>query len=81
MKESMTKNIKELESELKSEKKKFDKLKKRLGKCPSHSYEYQNLYDEVEVLYEDILQLQLLIQEERRKQKRERELKEFLEDS
>lgn len=74
------KTIKELESELKSEKKRFDKLQKRLKKCSSHSYEYENLYDEVETLHEDILQLQLLIQEERRKKKREEELKEFLEE-
>ena len=76
----ITKSIKELESELKSEKKRFDKLQKRLKKCSNHSYEYETLYDEVETLHEDILQLQLLIQEERRKKKREEELKEFMND-
>lgn len=76
-----TKTLKELETELKSEKKKFDKLQKKLKKCSSHSYEYENLYDEVEALHEDILQLQLLIQEERRKKKREEEMKEILGDA
>jgi predicted nucleic acid-binding Zn-ribbon protein len=71
------KTIKELESELKSEKKRFDKVQKRLKKCSS-SYEYENLYDEAETLHEDILQLQLLIQEERRKNKREQEMQELL---
>ena len=71
------KSIKELESELKSEKKRFDKVQKRLNKCSS-SQEYENLYDEAETLHEDILQLQLLIQEERRKNKREQEMQEFL---
>lgn len=74
------KSIKELESELKTEKKRFDKLQKRLKKCSHHSYEYENLYDEVETLHEDILQLQLLIQEERRKKKREEELNQILSD-
>jgi predicted nucleic acid-binding Zn-ribbon protein len=72
------KSLKELESELKSEKKRYDKLQKRLKKCYPDSYEYENLYDEVETLYEDILQLQLLIQEERRKKKREQEMNELL---
>lgn len=73
-----TKTLKELETELKSEKKRFDKLQKKLKKCASHSYEYELLYDEVETLHEDILQLQLLIQEERRKKKREEEMNELL---
>jgi predicted nucleic acid-binding Zn-ribbon protein len=74
------KSIKELETELKAEKKRFDKLQKRLKKCSNHSYEYENLYDEVEALHEDILQLQLIIQEERRKKKREEELNQILND-
>jgi predicted nucleic acid-binding Zn-ribbon protein len=73
------KTIKELENELKTEKKKLDKLQKRLKKCTS-SYQYEMLYDETEALYEDIMQLQLLIQEERRKKKREQELQELLQD-
>lgn len=71
------KSIKELESELKSEKKRFDKIQKRLKKCRSN-YEYENLYDEAETLHEDILQIQLLIQEQRRKIKREQEIEELL---
>lgn len=76
-----TKTLKELESELKSEKKKFDKLQKRLKKCSPNSYEYENLYDEVDALHEDILQLQLLIQEERRKKKREQEMQELMKEA
>lgn len=72
------KNLKELETELKSEKKKMDKLQKRLRKCSPNSYEYENLYDEIDTLHEDILQLQLLIQDERRKKKREQEMNEIL---
>jgi len=71
------KSIKELESELKYEKKRFDKIQKRLKNCKSN-YEYENLYDEADTLHEDILQLQLLIQEERRKIKREQEIEELL---
>ena len=71
------KSIKELETELKSEKKRFDKIQKRLKKCTS-SYEYDNLYDEAETLHEDILQLQFLIQEERRKKQRDQEMQELL---
>lgn len=71
------KSIKELESELKAEKKKLDKLQKRLKKCRS-SFEYENLYDEAETLHEDIMQLQLLIQEQRRKEQREKELQELI---
>ena len=76
-----TKTLKELESELKSEKKRFDKLQKRLKKCSPNSYEYENLYDEVDALHEDILQLQLLIQEERRKKKREQEMQELMKEA
>lgn len=74
----MTKSIKDLETELKAEKKRFDKLQKRLRKCSSYSYEYECLYDEADALREDILQLQMLIQDERRKKKREDEMKEIL---
>lgn len=73
----ITKSIKELETELKAEKKKFDKLQKKLKKCRS-SFEYENLYDEAEALHEDIMQLQLLIQEQRRKEQREKELQELI---
>jgi predicted nucleic acid-binding Zn-ribbon protein len=71
------KSIKELESELKISKKKLDKLQKRLKKCRS-SFEYENLYDEAETLHEDIMQLQLLIQEQRRKEQRQKELQELI---
>lgn len=74
------KNLKELEAELKVEKKKFDKLQKRLKKAYPGSYEYENIFDEADALHEDILQLQLLIQEERRKKKREQEMNEILGD-
>lgn len=72
------KSIQEYEKELKAEKKKFDKLSKRLKKCRS-SFEYDNLYDEIETLHEDIQQLQLLITELRRKKRKEEELLELQE--
>lgn len=71
------KTIKELETDLKSKKKLFDKLQKRLKKCTS-SFQYDSLYDEIEILNEDILELQLLIQEERRKKKKQKEMEELL---
>jgi predicted nucleic acid-binding Zn-ribbon protein len=73
----VTKSIKELETELKTQKKLFDKVQKKLKKSRS-SYEYEMLYDEAETIHEDILQLQLLIQEQRRKIKREREMESIL---
>lgn len=66
------KTIKDYEKELKTEKKKYDKLLKALKKCTS-SYQYDNLYDEIEVLAEDINQLQLIISELRQKKKKEQE--------
>ena len=71
------KPLKELEGDLKSKKKLFDKLQKRLKKCTS-SFQYDALYDEIEILNEDILELQLIIQEERRKKKKQKEMEELL---
>jgi len=66
------KTIKDYEKELKTEKKRYDKLLKALKKCTS-SYQYENLYDEIEVLAEDINQLQMIITELRQKKKKEQE--------
>lgn len=73
-----TKSIQDYEKELKAEKKRFDKLSKKLNKCRSEG-EYYALYDEVETLHEDIQALQLLITELRRKKKKEQEIHELME--
>lgn len=72
------KSIQEYEKELKTEKKRFDKLSKRLKKCRSN-YEYDTLYDEIETLHEDIQALQLLITDLRRKKRKEEQFKELQE--
>jgi predicted nucleic acid-binding Zn-ribbon protein len=64
------KNLKELEKELKAEKKRFDKLCKQLRRCTS-SFQYENLNEEAEDVRQDIIQLQLIIQDLRRKKKEE----------
>ena len=64
------KNLKELEKELKAEKKRFDKLCKQLRRCTS-SFQYENLNEEAEEVRQDIIQLQLIIQDLRRKRKEE----------
>ena len=64
------KNLKELEKELKAEKKRFDKLCKQLRRCTS-SFQYENLNEEAEEVRQDIIQLQLIIQDLRRKKKEE----------
>lgn len=71
------KDIKELESELKTKKKNLDKLQKRMKKCSS-SFQYENMLDEAEILNEDIFELKFLIEEFRRKRKEEKEMQEFL---
>jgi predicted nucleic acid-binding Zn-ribbon protein len=64
------KNLKELEKELKTEKKRFDKLCKQLRRCTS-AFQYENLNEEAEDVRQDIIQLQLIIQDLRRKKKEE----------
>lgn len=66
------KTLKDYEKELKTVKKKYDKLLKQMKKCTS-SYQYDNLYDEAEVLVEDINELTLIVEELRREKKRQRE--------
>ena len=62
--------VKELEKELKTEKKRFDKLCKQLRRCTS-SFQYENLNEEAEDVRQDIIQLQLIIQDLRRKKQEE----------
>ena len=54
-----SKSIQEYEKDLKESKKKYDKLLKKMKKATS-SYQYENLADEAEVLYEDIAELQMI---------------------
>ena len=73
----LIKSLKELEKELKTAKKQYEKLSKRLNKVRS-DYEYDDLYSQMEILYDDIQELTMIIQEERNKKRKERELQELL---
>lgn len=73
----LVKSLKDLEKELKSAKKTYEKLSKRLNKARS-DYEYDDLYSQMEIVYDDIQELSLLVQEERNKKKKEREMQELL---
>ena len=64
------KNLKELEKELKTDKNRFDKLCKQLRRCTS-SFQYENLNEEAEDVRQDIIQLQVIIQDLRRKKQEE----------
>ncbi len=63
-----SKSIQDYEKELKEAKKKYDKLLKQMKKARS-SYQYENLADEAEVLYEDIAELQMMITDLRKQKK------------
>jgi len=63
-----SKSIQDYEKDLKEAKKKYDKLLKQMKKARS-SYQYENLADEAEVLYEDIAELQMIITDLRKQKK------------
>ena len=63
-----SKSIQDYEKALKEGKKKYEKLLKQMKKARS-SYQYENLADEAEVLYEDIAELQMMITDLRKKKK------------
>ena len=73
----LVKTLKEYEKELKTTKKQYEKLSKRLNKARS-DYEYDDLYSQMEIIYDEIQELSMLIQEERNKKRKERELEEML---
>ena len=63
-----SKSIQDYEKDLKEAKKKYDKQLKQMKKARS-SYQYENLADEAEVLYEDIAELQMIITDLRKQKK------------
>lgn len=63
-----SKSIQEYEKDLKDVKKKYDKILKQMKKARS-SFQYENLSDEAETLYEDIAELQLIITDLRKQKK------------
>ena len=71
------KTLKEYEKELKNSKKFYEKLSKRLNKART-DYEYDDIYSQMEIVYDDIQELTMIIQEERTKIRKERELQELL---
>lgn len=62
------KNLSQYEQDLKESKKKYEKLLKQMKKARSE-HQYYNLYDEAELLYEDIADLQLRIADLRKQKK------------
>ena len=62
------KNLSQYEQDLKEAKKKYEKLLKQMKKARSE-HQYYNLYDEAELLYEDIADLQLRIADLRKQKK------------
>lgn len=73
----LVKTLKEHEKELRSTKKQYEKLSKRLNKAYS-DYEYDEIYSQMEILYDDIKELTMIIDEERNKKRKEREMEELL---
>ena len=73
----LVKTLKEYEKELKSAKKQYEKLSKKLNKARS-DYEYDDIYSQMEILYDDIQELTMLVQEERNRKRKEREMEEML---
>lgn len=73
----LVKTLKDYEKELKSAKKQYEKLSKRMNKVRS-DYEYDELYTQMEILHDEIQELTMLIQEERNKKRKEREMQELL---
>jgi predicted nucleic acid-binding Zn-ribbon protein len=65
---NFTKSIQEYEQDLKEAKKKYEKLLKQMKKARSE-YHYYNLSDEAEVLYEDIVEIQMTITDLRKQKK------------
>ncbi len=76
----LVKTLKDYEKELKTAKKQYEKLSKKLNKARS-DYEYDDLYSQMEILYDDIQELTMIIQEERNKKRKEREMQELLAQS
>jgi predicted nucleic acid-binding Zn-ribbon protein len=73
----LVKTLKDYEKELKSAKKQYEKLSKRLNKAYS-DYEYDDIYSQMEIVWDDIQELSMLIAEERNKKRKEREMQELL---
>jgi hypothetical protein len=73
----LVKTLKDYEKELKSAKKQYEKLSKRLNKAYS-DYEYDDIYSQMEIVWDDIQELSMLIAEERNKNRKEREMQELL---
>ena len=63
-----SKSIQDYEKEIKEAKKKYEKLLKQMKKART-SFQYENLADEAEVLYEDIVELQMTITDLRKQKK------------
>lgn len=73
----LTKTLKEYEKELKSAKKQYEKLSKKVNKARS-DYEYDDICSQMEIIYDDIQELTMIVQEERNKKRKEREMQELL---
>jgi len=63
-----SKSIRDYEKDLKEAKKKYEKLLRQMKKARSE-YQYYNLSDEAEVLYEDIADIQMIVTDLRKQKK------------
>jgi hypothetical protein len=72
-----SKTLKQYEKELKSAKKHYEKLNKRLNKARS-DYEYDDIYSQLEIIYDEIQELNMIIEQERNKKRKEDSLNELI---
>lgn len=70
------KPLKDYEKDLKAAKKTYDKLQKKIHKCTSE-FQYENLLDQCDIVYEEIAELSLIIEELRNRKRKELELQEY----
>jgi len=63
-----SKSIRDYEKDLKEAKEKYEKLLRQMKKARSE-YQYYNLSDEAEVLYEDIADIQMIVTDLRKQKK------------
>ena len=61
-------SIQECEKELKTAKKKYDKLAKQIKRCKSE-YQYEILVEDLEECRQDVVELQMIVQNLRKQKK------------
>ena len=64
----MNQSITDYQKELKTAKKKCDKIVKQIKRCTS-DYQYNNLLDELEIYKQDVYELEMIISDLKEKKK------------